>query len=116
MKGQISHRHVTHAAECLYHFSLDAAMQRSDHCGAVETMALPAVVSQQIQCLLEQASEGTKLVQAVQACMDCLKEHGLVWHQRVLPHHIGVHCLNRDGMGLAARDVLELISDISSVA
>ena len=54
-------------------------------------MALPVAVSQQIQRLLDQASEWTKLVQAVQACMDCLKEHGLVWHQRLLPHHIGVH-------------------------
>lgn len=79
-------------------------------------MALPVAVSQQIQRLLDQASEGTKLVQAVQACMHCLKEHGLVWQQRVLPRHIGVHNLNRDGLGLAARDVLELISDVSTVA
>ena len=79
-------------------------------------MALPVAVSQQIQRLLDQASERTKLVQAVQACMDCLKQHGLVWHQRILPHHIGVHNLNRDGLGLAARDVLELIVDVSSVA
>ncbi len=84
MEGQISQRHLTDAAECSYLFFPGCSHARSNHCVAVETMA-PVAVSQQIQPLLDQASEGTKLVQAVQACRDCLKEHGLVRHQRILP-------------------------------
>ena len=82
-------------------------------------MAIPDELRRQLGELLKEAQDGDHLVKIVDTCLDLLKKHGFAQSMRVPPTLVGVHPLNRDGYGLNAHDVkdlLEAISDVGFVA
>ena len=44
-----------------------------------------------------------------------LKKSGLAWSQKLLPHQVGCHPRNRDGLGISTSEVHGLITDIVQV-
>ena len=63
-------------------------------------MAIPQEVADKVQQKLAEARDGTKLVSTVDAVLKILQAHSLAWRQTILPPHVGVHQMNRDGLGL----------------
>lgn len=56
-----------------------------------------------------------KLVSSVQKILQVLNDKHLAWKQIILPHHVGAHPSNRDGLGLASSEVHSLLDDIMAV-
>ncbi|CAE7321442.1 unnamed protein product, partial [Symbiodinium microadriaticum] len=63
---------------------------------------------------LKRAQEGT-LVQSVNALHDFLLGQKLAWNLKLSPELVGVHPENRDGLGISASHVQELITNIASI-
>ena len=78
-------------------------------------MAIPQEVADKVQQKLAEARDGTKLVSTVDAVLKILQAHSLAWRQTILPPHVGVHQMNRDGLGLNSSEVHALIDDVLSV-
>ena len=74
-----------------------------------------AIAPEVVGRLLEKAESGS-LVQGVEGLLTCLLSIGLAWKQQLPAVQIGVHELNRDGMGIQAGHVSELISSILALA
>ena len=74
-------------------------------------MAMSPEVQAAVGRLLEKAESGS-LVQGVEELLTYLLSIGLAWKQQLPAMQIGVHELNRDGMGIQAGHVSELISSI----
>ncbi|CAE7205345.1 unnamed protein product [Symbiodinium sp. CCMP2592] len=77
-------------------------------------MSLSEAQRLMISAYLHSAEQG-KLVQAVDALHDYLLQEGLAWRQVLRCDCIGVHEENRDGLGLSAGHVSDLVSNISSI-
>ena len=75
-------------------------------------MAISPEVQATVGRLLEKAESGGSLVQGVEELLTYLLSIGLAWKQQLPAVQIGVHELNRDGMGIQAGHVSELISSI----
>ena len=60
-------------------------------------------------------AQADHLVQGCQKIFSVLKASGMLYEQKIQPEKIGAHPANRDGLGLNARDVMELIHNISGV-
>ena len=67
-----------------------------------------------ISAYLHSAEQG-KLVQAVDALHEYLLQEGLAWKQVLRCDCIGVHRENRDGLGISASHVHDLVSNIASI-
>ena len=67
-----------------------------------------------ISAYLQSAQQG-KLVQAVDALHEYLVQEGLAWKQMLRCDCIGVHQENRDGLGISASHVHDLVSNIASI-
>ena len=67
-----------------------------------------------IRAYLQSAAQG-KLVQAVDALHDYLVNEGLAWKQILKCDCIGVHQENRDGLGISASHVHDLVSNIAQI-
>ena len=74
-------------------------------------MALPQDVHQQVLELMARAEKDTIVASAKSVC-NILKQHGLMWEMRVHCRHVGVHPCNRDGIGVSAVAVQQLLSNI----
>ncbi|CAE7698797.1 unnamed protein product [Symbiodinium sp. CCMP2592] len=77
-------------------------------------MSLSEAQRLMISAYLQSAEQG-KLVQTVDALHDYLLQEGLAWKQVLRCDCIGVHEENRDGLGLSAGHVADLVSNISSI-
>lgn len=63
-------------------------------------IAMQANLTAQISEKIEEATDGSKLVSAMDAIL--LQPENLAWTQQILPGHVGVHPSNRDGLGLSS--------------
>jgi hypothetical protein len=61
------------------------------------------------------AASQDQLVRGATRVMQVLDKHGLLVKQQLQPDMIGVHYENRDGQGVHAMDVMDLIHAISQV-
>lgn len=77
-------------------------------------MAIPKEASIKIQELLAKAQHDSLLTSYKSLC-SVLQEHGLLYEVRVHSKYVGVHPLNRDGCGVNARGVHDLINNISHI-
>ncbi|CAE7523431.1 unnamed protein product [Symbiodinium natans] len=75
-------------------------------------MVLSANARQKIQEHLTQAQSGM-LVQSMQSLMRFLLSTGLAYKQRLSCEHVGTHELNRDGLGVSAGHVQDLVSSLA---
>ena len=78
-------------------------------------MAISAELKAEIMALLEKAKGGEKLVSMIDKILALLKKSGLAWSQKLLPHQVGCHPRNRDGLGISTSEVHGLITDIVQV-
>ena len=78
-------------------------------------MAISAELKAEIMALLEKAKGGEKLVSMIDKILALLKKRGLAWSQKLLPHQVGCHPRNRDGLGISTSEVHGLITDIVQV-
>ena len=99
---------------CRVHSQLTVARLGSDRVNK-NNMAIPQEVADKVQQKLAEARDGTKLVSTVDAVLKILQAHSLAWRQTILPPHVGVHQMNRDGLGLNSSEVHALIDDVLSV-
>ncbi|CAE7265657.1 unnamed protein product, partial [Symbiodinium microadriaticum] len=76
--------------------------------------AMTAEVRGVIETFLAKAKAGT-LVQSVNALHDFLLKQKLAWSLKLSCEFIGVHPENRDGLGISASHVSDLISNIASI-
>ena len=74
-------------------------------------MALTPDVTNKVEKLLAAASGGS-LVRSMEQIYGLLAEHGLLYEQKVQSSFIGVHPSNRDGCGVSAKHVQELLADL----
>ena len=58
------------------------------------------------------AATGGSLVRSMEQVYGLLAEHGLLYQQKVVSSFIGVHPSNRDGCGVSAKHVHELLADL----
>ena len=68
-----------------------------------------------LQAKLHEADEGDKMVRVVQDVLTFLLERHLVTRMKLPPQYVGVHPCNRDGYGLNAMDVHDLIDSAVDV-
>lgn len=78
-------------------------------------MAISAEVRAEIASLMKKAKRGEKLVSMIDKILALLKKSGLAWSQKLLPHQVGCHPRNRDGVGISTSEVHGLITDILQV-
>ena len=74
-------------------------------------VAITHAVRVEIERLIEQA-EGGKIVLTVKLILDFLEQHSLLYKIKVPPALMVVHRGNRDGFGVGAQDVHDLLDDI----
>ncbi|CAE7793648.1 unnamed protein product [Symbiodinium sp. CCMP2456] len=74
-------------------------------------MALTPELASKIEKLLAAATGGA-LVRSMEQCYSMLMEAGLLYQQKVHSNFIGVHPSNRDGCGVSAKHVHELLADL----
>ncbi|CAE7330223.1 unnamed protein product [Symbiodinium sp. CCMP2592] len=74
-------------------------------------MALTPELADKIEKVLAAATGGA-LVRSMERCYSMLMEAGLLYHQKVHSSFIGVHPSNRDGCGVSAKHVHELLADL----
>ena len=75
---------------------------------------ITAEVRRVIEGYLAKAKGGT-LVQSVNGLHDFLLKQKLAWRLKLSCEFIGVHPENRDGLGISASHVADLISNIASI-
>ena len=75
-------------------------------------LAMDADLIRRCQSILEVAKEGEGLVKSVHDCLHLLESRGFVYNITLHPSMVGISPLNRDGSGVNAVDVHELLSDI----
>ncbi|CAE7669389.1 unnamed protein product [Symbiodinium sp. CCMP2592] len=75
---------------------------------------MDAELIRRCQSILEVAKEGEGLVKSVHDCLHLLESRGFVYNITLHPSMVGISPLNRDGSGVNAVDVHELLSDILS--
>ena len=80
-------------------------------CFLIIPMAIPAEVVDEVKKILEGA-DGEKIVKSVHAALRKLEEHGHFYKMQIHSRHVGCHPQNRDGSGINAIDVHELLDDI----
>ena len=78
-------------------------------------MVISAELESEVSQLLVAAGDGEKLVAVVQQVMSLLEKNKHVHKLRVPPHLVGCHPSNRDGLGLSAPDVADLLQSILQV-
>ena len=81
----------------------------------VPALAISAEVRAEIMALMEKAKHGEKLVSMIDKILTLLEKSGLAWSQKLLPHQVGCHPRNRDGLGISTSEVHGLITDIVQV-
>ena len=86
------------STSCFHYFSLFLAMD--------------ADLIRRCQSILEVAKEGEGLVKSVHDCLHLLESRGFLYNITLHPSMVGISPLNRDGSGVNAVDVHELLSDI----
>ena len=74
-------------------------------------MALTPDVTSKVEKLLAAATGGS-LVRSMEQVYGLLAEQGLLYEQKVQSSFIGVHPSNRDGCGVSAKHVQELLADL----
>jgi hypothetical protein len=67
----------------------------------VPALAISAEVRAEIMALMEKAKHGEKLVSMIDKILTLLEKSGLAWSQKLLPHQVGCHPRNRDGLGIS---------------
>ena len=77
-------------------------------------MSLTPELCTKIEGLLAEASGGS-LVKSMERVYKLLKDAGLMYTQKVSSMFIGVHPANRDGVGVSARHVHDLLADLVSL-
>ena len=77
-------------------------------------MSLTPELCAQIEGLLAEASGGA-LVKSMERVYKLLQNAGLMYSQKVSSMFIGVHPANRDGVGVSARHVHDLLADLVSL-
>lgn len=75
---------------------------------------MDASVKAQVAEAISTAESG-QLVQGCMSLLGILQSHGLLVKQTLAPDQVGAHPSNRDGLGLSAQDVMDLISAIVEV-
>jgi len=75
---------------------------------------LPADVKDKIASLLAKAEKET-VVSSSKAICALLRQHGMLYDMKVHCRHVGVHISNRDGTGLSATSVQQLLTNIVSL-
>ena len=78
-------------------------------------MALNPQVIAYLASKLQESQEGDKMVRVVQDVLAFLRQHHLLTQMRLPPQYVGVHPSNRDGYGLNALDVHDLIDSVVDV-
>ena len=78
-------------------------------------MSLSADVRAYLEGRLQESNEGDKMVRVVQDVLAYLRQHHLLTQMRLPPQYVGVHPSNRDGYGLNALDVHDLIDSVVDV-
>ena len=78
-------------------------------------MALPPHVEKFVAGALEETSKSGGIAQRVRKVLDFLQTEGLVYSQRIHCSAIGVHNMNRDGLGVSWADSHRLVSEISQL-
>ena len=78
-------------------------------------MPISAEVRAEITTLMEKVKRGEKLVSMIDKILALLKKSGLAWSQKLLPHQVGCHPRNCDGVGISRSKVHGLITDILQV-
>ena len=78
-------------------------------------MVISAELESEVSQLLVAAGDGEKLVAVVQQVMSLLEKNKHVHKLRAPPHLVGCHPSNRDGLGLSAPDVADLLQSILQV-
>ena len=76
--------------------------------------ALTPEVRAEIGAFLQKAKEGT-LVQSVNGLHELLLQKKLAWRLKLTCDFIGVHPQNRDGLGISASHVQDLITNIAGI-
>ena len=71
-------------------------------------------LSAQIEALIKEAEAGN-IVNKAREILGLLQQHNVAVTMRLSPSVVGVHPLNRDGLGVNAHDVHQLLSDIVDV-
>ena len=77
-------------------------------------MVLSAEQKDMVEKLLQAAKAG-QLVSSMQQVYSYLEMQGLAWRLTIPPDQVGIHRLNRDGLGCSVTSMQELIADIASV-
>jgi len=77
-------------------------------------MVLSAEQKGTVDKLLRAAKAG-QLVASTQKMYSYLEAQGLAWRLTIPPDQVGIHKLNRDGLGCSVTSMQELIADIAAV-
>ena len=75
-------------------------------------LAMDADLIRRCQSILEVAKEGEGLVKSVHDCLHLLESRGFLYNITLHPSMVGISPLFRDGSGVNAVDVHELLSDL----
>ncbi|CAE7378869.1 unnamed protein product [Symbiodinium sp. CCMP2592] len=73
---------------------------------------MDAALLARCESILDSAKDGEGLVKNVHECLTLLESRGLLYKMALHPSMIGISPLNRDGSGVNAVDVHDLLSDI----
>ncbi|CAE7242174.1 unnamed protein product [Symbiodinium sp. CCMP2592] len=99
------------ACACMYSRRLPSKPWTTHLCDRSFQMALTTELATKVEKLLVAASGGS-LVRSMEQVYGLLAEHGLLYQQKVVSSFIGVHPSNRDGCGVSAKHVHELLADL----
>jgi hypothetical protein len=83
--------------------------------GVAMALALSIELKAKVQKMIDITKESLNVVSGVQALIDLLEKHNLIYKVKANILQIGVHRLNRDGYGLNAQDCHDLMDDYISV-
>ena len=78
-------------------------------------MSLSADARTYLEGKLQESNDGDQMVLVVQDVLAYLRQHHLLTQMRLPPQYVGVHPSNRDGYGLNAMDVHDLIDLVVDV-
>lgn len=74
--------------------------------------SLPEGVTSTINVLIDRALSGTSMVKSAEGILTLLRKEQVLLQLRLTPKMVGVHPRNRDGVGVAVREVHSLLADI----
>jgi hypothetical protein len=77
-------------------------------------MPLSADLHSKVSHLLAQA-EDVHLLQSTKQILNLLQEHGIAYQLQIKSRHVGTHPCNRDGYGINAHDVHDLVENIFAI-